>query len=40
MAWTTGTSGSGINDVIALAGGMNIGNALNKSNSAEVALSG
>ncbi|HOV52477.1 MAG TPA: ABC transporter substrate-binding protein [Methanothrix sp.] len=37
MAWTTGTSGSGINDVIALAGGMNIGNTLNKSNSAEVA---
>ncbi|OPX77153.1 MAG: corrinoid ABC transporter substrate-binding protein [Methanosaeta sp. PtaB.Bin018] len=37
MAWTTGTSGSGINDVITLAGGLNIGNALNKSNSAEVA---
>jgi len=36
MAWTTGTDGSGINDVITLAGGLNIGSTINKSNSAEV----
>jgi iron complex transport system substrate-binding protein len=36
MAWTTGTNGSGINDVITLAGGLNIGVTLNKSGSAEV----